>query len=236
MLIKSDELSGRCLEGVNDYHLQLSGGEIESGRHREMVGGMWDEIGALQFAFLKQNGLAPRHRLLDIGCGCMRGGIHFVRYLDAGHYSGVDANRSLLEAGMRELEVERLTDKKPSLLENSEFDFSGFGARFDFALALSLFTHLYMNNIARCLKGVKRVLQPSGVFFASYFESPHPQFLDPIHHEPGGIVSHFDRDPFHISNDELDWLAEKAGLSMQPLGGWGHPRNQKMAAFRLNCG
>lgn len=233
MLIRSDGSSGYCLEGINDYHVQLSGREIESGHHRDMVGGMWDEIGELQFAFLQRNGLAPQHRLLDIGCGCMRGGIHFVRYLDEGHYFGVDANLSLLEAGMRELEAARLIDKKPTLLENSVFDFSGFGVRFDFMLALSLFTHLYMNNIARCLNGVRRVLQPSGIFFASYFESPSPQFLDPIHHERGGIVSHYDQDPFHISNDELAWLAEKAGLTMLPIGDWGHPRNQKMAAFRL---
>ena len=233
MLIKSDGASGDCLEGINSFHTRLTDQEVKSGLHRDRVGGMWDEIGALQFAFLERNGLMPRHYLLDIGCGCMRGGLHFVRYLDTGHYFGVDANLSLLEAGIQELEAADLLHKKPILLENARFEFGKLNQQFDFGLALSVFTHLFMNNIARCLNEIRRVLKPSGIFFATYFESPHAQFLEPLHHELGGIVTRYDRDPFHLATEELAYLAENAGLTMKPLGGWGHPRNQKMAAFRL---
>ncbi len=38
------------------------------------VGGLWDEIGQLQFDFLRAKGLLPRHKLLDFGCGSLRGG------------------------------------------------------------------------------------------------------------------------------------------------------------------
>ena len=46
--------------------------------HREQVGGLWDEIGALQIDFLRAQGLRPGDTLLDVGCGCLRGGVHFV--------------------------------------------------------------------------------------------------------------------------------------------------------------
>src|SRR5208282_4584116 len=90
-------------QAENKYGQQLTNAEIRSGSHREFVGGMWDEIGALQFEFLKEQGLAPGHRLVDIGCGCLRGGVHFVPYLQKGGYCGIDLNASLIEAGRKEL-------------------------------------------------------------------------------------------------------------------------------------
>ena len=53
----------------------------------------------------------PHHRLLDIGCGALRGGVHFVRYLEDGNYAGLDVNRSLIAAGHRELQSAGLHEK-----------------------------------------------------------------------------------------------------------------------------
>src|SRR3954453_12915254 len=72
---------------------------VAAGRHREVGGGEWETIGRLQFEFLQREGLEPRHHLLDVGCGSLRGGVHFVRYLDPQHYFGIDMNESLLTAG-----------------------------------------------------------------------------------------------------------------------------------------
>lgn len=44
------------------------------GPHRGAVGGMWDQIGKLQFEFMVKHGLKPEHKFLDIGCGSLRGG------------------------------------------------------------------------------------------------------------------------------------------------------------------
>ncbi len=59
---------------INQYYQQLTQEQIDAGTHRDMVGGMWEEIGRLQFEFLRARGLKPSHRLLDIGCGSLRGG------------------------------------------------------------------------------------------------------------------------------------------------------------------
>src|SRR6266545_606207 len=73
--------------------------DVRAGKHRECVGGLWDEIGRLQLDFLISRGLREHHRVLDIGCGSLRAGVKLVKHLRAGHYAGSDLNESLLTAG-----------------------------------------------------------------------------------------------------------------------------------------
>jgi cyclopropane fatty-acyl-phospholipid synthase-like methyltransferase len=224
--------TGSAEQAENEYGHQLTNTEIRSGAHREFVGGLWDEIGSLQFEFLKNQGLAPKHRLMDIGCGCLRGGVHFVPYLEKGRYCGIDINASLIEAGKKELlKCAANAGKQPDLRVTDRFDLAQFGVRFDYALAVSVFTHLYTNHIGRCLVEVKKVLAPQGRFFATFFETPTPLHLESITHLPGQVVTHFDRDPFHYSFSEMEMLARFAGLSVKLVGDWGHPRDQRMLCF-----
>jgi SAM-dependent methyltransferase len=139
------------------YNRQLTDAEISAKEHREWVGGLWHELGALQFE-LKAQGLQPHHRLLDVGCGALRGGLHFVRYLDTGHYYGLDLNASLIDAGRRELREAGLEGKHPHFLVSDSFEVSRFGQRFDYSLAQSVFTHLPMTIVAQCVAEVGKVL------------------------------------------------------------------------------
>ena len=61
------------------------------GRHG-LVGGTpyAKEKGPFEIEFLKEKGLLPEHLLLDIGCGTLRGGIHWIRYLQPHHYAGLE--------------------------------------------------------------------------------------------------------------------------------------------------
>jgi 2-polyprenyl-3-methyl-5-hydroxy-6-metoxy-1,4-benzoquinol methylase len=226
--------AGKVEQAENEYGQPLTNARIRSGAHREFVGGMWDQIGLLQFEFLKKRGLAPGHRLMDIGCGCLRGGVHFVPYLEKGRYYGIDINASLIEAGRKELLKNAAnTGQQPDLRVTDRFDLAQFGVRFDYALAVSVFTHLYANHIGRCLVEVENALAPQGQFFATFFEAPTPLHLEPIAHVPGEVVTHFDRDPFHYSFAEMEMMARFAGLSVKLMGDWGHPRDQRMLCFTL---
>ncbi|MCC6198315.1 MAG: class I SAM-dependent methyltransferase [Burkholderiales bacterium] len=216
---------------VNDYGRQLRPDEIEAGAHRELVGGLWDELGALQLAFMKDRGLAPGHRLLDVGCGALRGGLHFIRYLDAGRYCGMDINASLLDAGRLELAAAGLAAKAPHLLVDDRFRFARFAMSFDFALAVSVFTHLPINFIIRCLVEIRGVLRPQARFYATFFEAPARAHVAPITHPRGGMVTFFDDDPYHYSREEIAWMAEAARMEVEYIGDWGHPRDQRMLAF-----
>src|SRR5215472_262077 len=96
---------GRAMTSSYDDKAALEA-EVRAGRHRECVGGLWEEVGQLQLDFLVAQGLMPHHRLLDIGCGSLRGGVKLIRYLCAGHYAGIDLHESLLNAGY-EIELAR---------------------------------------------------------------------------------------------------------------------------------
>ncbi len=216
---------------INSYGRQLSDVQIQAGVHRDLVGGLWDELGVLQFDYLVKRGLKRHHRLLDVGCGALRGGVHFVRYLDAGCYYGMDSNASLVKAGCLELKQAGIESKSPRLLVDDRFEVSRFSTRFDYALALSLFTHLPMNHIVRCLSKVANSLRADGRFFATIFEAPSRAYLESLTHSPGGIVTHYDNDPYHQSIDEMQWLAAASGMRLVESNEWGHPRGQKMLTF-----
>lgn len=216
----------------NPYDRLLTEEEIRLGLHRDLVGGMWDELGRLQIEFLKRQGLRPTHSLLDVGCGALRGGVRFVEYLNSGLYCGLDMNESLLEVGRYELELAGLSEKHPVLLADDSFAVDRFGRHFDCAMAQSVFSHVPMNHIVQCLVKVRDVLKPGCEFFATFFEAPHPAFLGPLPHEPGGVTTYLDRDPFHYSLAEFEWMAKQAGMALRYIGDWEHPRNQKMLGFK----
>ena len=117
---------------------------------RAKVGGLWQQMGTHQFDFLVERGLQPSDHLLDVGCGVLRGGRHFVRYLDAGHYCGIDIADEMIVGAEQQLAEDGLTDKGARLRVTETFDVD-FGQPFDFAIAQSVFTHLPMNSIWRAL-------------------------------------------------------------------------------------
>lgn len=219
------------------------GGDLEAKweRRRTRSGDLWERIGRLQFDFLVDHGLQPSHYLLDVGCGSLRGGVHFIRFLEPGHYYGVDKNpESLAAARTVELPRNGLTDKAPVLVEMDDFGFERLGRRFDVAIAQSVFTHLPLNDIIRCLMNVERVLEPGGRFFATFFENPAgKRNLLPIPHPVGeedpwarrGLFSYFDRDPYHYDVDTFRWICAGTRLRVEHLGAWNHPRDQRMLLF-----
>jgi SAM-dependent methyltransferase len=204
----------------------------ERDEHREAVGGLWDEIGDLQCRFLINHGLQPQHSLLDIGCGSLHGRMHFIRYLDAGNYVGVDINQSLLGSGFAvELQAAGLQEKmsRENLVLLSEFKFDGLGLQFDFALAHSLFTHVTFNRIRQCLERLAPVIKTNGRFFATFFELPRSASASlPYRHEPDGVITYDTRDPYHYKLADLFYAAAGLPWQLRYIGNWGHPRGQRM--------
>lgn len=197
--------------------------------HREGVGGLWEEIGKLQFDFLVSRGLLPQSTLLDVGCGSLRGGIHFVRYLQEGHYWGIEKEEALLKAG-REIELPNaeLGNKRPHLHLIDDFDLTKLPGRpsFDFVLAQSVFTHLEPQLIKKCLVGVMPWLKSSGTFYATYRESEEVERGKPHRWRRD------ERRGAHYPFAFFSFLADTLGIRAERVGEWGHPRRQLMLAFR----
>ncbi|MPZ60909.1 MAG: methyltransferase domain-containing protein [Propionibacteriales bacterium] len=209
---------------VNKYEFQLSDEDMDELTHREWVGGMWDEIGRHQFDYLVGEGLKPEQRLLDVGCGAMRAGIHFAGYLDPGNYYGIDVNASLLRAAReKEMPAAGVSDRVPEgNLRETDMFVSNFGVEFDFALAQSLFTHLTLNHIRLCLWRVHRNMRPGGRFYATVKEFNGPPMREPRHQV---------KDPYFYRPADMRWLAQQTGWKVRWIGDWGHPRDQQMVLF-----
>lgn len=203
--------------------------------HRAAVGGDWEEIGPLQLQFLQGQGLKPNHTFLDIGCGSLRGGIHFIGYLAPGHYFGLDISQQLIDAGRREVAAAGLDTRDAHLVVDDSFSFERLGTGFDFALAQSVFTHLPLNSIHRCLVKVSEVLRPGGRLYATFFEQEgdvhdlSPRTWPTEHGRP--VTTWPDRDPFHYRPEVIDRLCDGIPLEFKYLGEWGHPRCQRMLEF-----
>jgi 2-polyprenyl-3-methyl-5-hydroxy-6-metoxy-1,4-benzoquinol methylase len=136
------------------------------------IGGMWDEVGPMQLDFLVGEGLARDHRMLDIGCGSLRGGRRFIRHLDPEGYTGIDISEGVIEAGKRLVLDEGLTDKRPRLIAHTAGDLRFAmltGESFDFLLAQSVFTHLEEAHIEECFRNVGRLMGPESRFYFTFY-------------------------------------------------------------------
>lgn len=215
--------------------LDFIASRVAAGQHRAVVGGMWEEIGRLQLDFMRAHGLQAGDRLIDLGCGSLRGGVRFVGYLDPGNYHGLDSNQSLLEAGYRvELSSAGLQDRLPrrNLFCNSEFVLPVEDGFFDAGIAQSLFSHLSFNSIRLCLETVAPKFRVGAKLFATYFElAPDQPASRDLVRDPGGVVTHGHMDPYHYRPGDLVQAAVGAPWRAFNLGQWGHPRAQSMMAF-----
>jgi cyclopropane fatty-acyl-phospholipid synthase-like methyltransferase len=76
-------------------------------------GDLWESKRRFQIEFLLKQGLLPHHRLLDFGCGTLRGGIPLIEYLNDGNYVGLDVRLETLKEACLELEESGLASKNP---------------------------------------------------------------------------------------------------------------------------
>jgi SAM-dependent methyltransferase len=146
------------------------------GWHRLFLGGDWDKMQALQFAFLKKHGLDPKHKVLEVGCGALRLGARLAKVLAPGNYYGFDSDAALMNVGaLQEMKQVGAQDVPVTLWQTDTFDLSCLpdDLLFDRAFAYSIFTHLTPRQIGACIAAVVPRLAPEGVFFATFNEDIH---------------------------------------------------------------
>ncbi len=132
----------------------------------------FERVGRLQLITLLREGLEPRSRVLDIGCGCLRGGYWLIHFLEPDRYCGIEPNRAMLDAGLTHLlEPEERERKRPRFDHNADFDTSVFGETFDVFLARSIWTHASKDQIRTMLDGFVRDTADHAVFLTSYLRA-----------------------------------------------------------------
>ena len=192
--------------------------------HRDYVGGKWDEIGRLQLDFLKAQGLLPSHVFLDIACGALRGGVHFIHYLERTHYLGIEKEKSLVDAGIeKELGLAIYKQKKPEIIISDSFEFQKLTKAPDYALAHALFTHLVPDTIHLCMKNLRNFVRPGCRFYSTFLETSTGA------QNPEASQDHT---LFYYTRLEMSAFGEKNGWQPHYIGDWKHPRKQVMIEYR----
>lgn len=193
------------------------------GGHREYVGGLWEQIGKLQFDFMVEAGLKPENVFLDVACGALRGGRYFIAYLNSGNYLGLEKEQSLVRAGIRtELGQELLRIKAPELVVSDSFEFERFSKKPEFALAQSLFTHLTADDIGLCMAKLRKFVDPGMRFYATFQIGKPPTDNPPRSHAHRG---------FWYSHETAERFGRDSGWHAKYIGDWCHPRGQKMMEY-----
>ena len=123
-----------------DLRIKEDGPHLAIGA-REAADQGWDVHGKLQLDFLIAQGLKPKHRLLDIGCGTGRLARKVVPYLETGNYTGIDISNGAINNCLQLAESEGFADKKPLFILGNGTLKSIRETKFSFVWAHSVFTH-----------------------------------------------------------------------------------------------
>jgi cyclopropane fatty-acyl-phospholipid synthase-like methyltransferase len=201
---------------------------LAQGRHRDIVGGRWDETGRLQMRLLQDAGLQPHHRLLDIGCGSLRLGCRAVPYLDPGHYWGTDASAALMARGhAAELSA---SDRLPAaqLIEDADFAFPGVPPTIDHAIAWGVFTHLPPEALPPALRNIRHRFPQLQKLLLTVFLAPED--APGSHRQIDGVVTHPNRPPWHRRQGAVEDEARAAGFTLAWREKW-LPRGQRLAVL-----
>ncbi len=216
------------------YDTEFVKKQVAEGQHRHIIGGLWDELGTKQLQYLKDKGLKPHHKLLDVGCGSLRLGVKAVPYLDPQNYFGTDINLDLLKAGYeKEIEPAGLARKLPKrhLAKDADFALPHIPADIDYVIAVSVFTHLPINHLKLFLRNLDaRVTGPCRLFFSLFLcdEDDWSSFnID----QKMGVRTRPTSDPYHYSEDDVRYAASTTDWTFEKIEDWQHPRNQLMACF-----
>lgn len=187
---------------------------LAKGRHRDIVGGRWDETPRIVLPLLAQHGLTETDHLLDIGAGSLRLGRHLAPMV--ADYWATDASRALMLKGW-ETELDDATRQRipPShLIEDADFAYPHIPDTITTALAFAVFTHLPARSLYDALTNLRpRFPNLRRVIFTTFLA---PEGHSGPHRQKDGVVTHSDRFPWHMTETHVLQLAESAGFTAQP--------------------
>ena len=198
---------------------------LAKGRHRDIVGGRWEETGNFQMELLIEAGLMPQHHLLDIGAGSLRLGCLAAPYLHPGHYWATDLSGALMRRGYEaEIADKSWLDPK-HLIEDANFNFPGVPDTITHAICFAVFTHLPANHLRRALIQTRaRFPALQNLLFTAFLAPDAAASLTPFR-QVDGVVTHDTRAPYHMLAEDVLHLARSSGFAVEQRQMW-LPRGQ----------
>jgi SAM-dependent methyltransferase len=160
---------------------RLRGGSMAPGYQGLIGEGDLDQVGAEYLGHFREiGGLEAGDDVLDIGCGVGRMASPLTTYLSEGTYHGFDVMEPTISSCRRRFSsfpnfhfehVDVFNGKynPKGRIPPAEFCFPYADATFDFAFAISVFTHMLPADVERYLREAARVLRPGGSILATWF-------------------------------------------------------------------
>lgn len=147
-------------------------GELLVEQHHSNYGEPWAG-GRDVYEFLaKAVGLKPHNQVLEVGCGTLRVGLHFIRYLKPAHFHCLERDvLSLMAAFRYELPAQGLIHKRPLIVRDENMDFSKleWHGTYDLIYASAVFLHMPDALVWTGLERLAPRLNPiNGRLFASH--------------------------------------------------------------------
>jgi SAM-dependent methyltransferase len=129
--------------------------------------GEWWEAGRSSFEMYRSKfSIAPNSRVIDYGCGTLRIGGHFIRYLDPNCYFGLELLQEFTEIGRNLIGEALVREKSPRFgVINNEADIEAavaFDA--DFVYSSSVCTHVHPDEAAVYFRNLSILAHKPGAF------------------------------------------------------------------------
>ncbi|CAN0897591.1 hypothetical protein LINGRAHAP2_LOCUS19220 [Linum grandiflorum] len=157
----------------SDNHTALPcPGELLVEEHHSNYGEPWAG-GRDVFEFLAEaSNLSPNSQVLEIGCGTLRVGLHFIRYLVPERFHCLERDELSLMAALRyELPSQGLLHKRPVIVRGEDMDFTRFdpAVLYDLIYASAVFLHMPDRLVWTGLERLANKLKPyTGRIFVSH--------------------------------------------------------------------
>lgn len=135
---------------------------------QKAIGGMWKEIGDLQYNFMINQGLKPESTLLDLGCGTLRAGIIFINYLNKRKYFGQDVSKEAIDYANKSVKGYMLDEKSPKFFLTGDLTFKHTKRKYDYILAQSVFSHLPFELIQTCFENIGKIMHDKSRFYFTF--------------------------------------------------------------------
>ncbi len=169
------------------------------------TGAVGESVGERQLDRLVMYGLKSEHKLFDMGCGRLRGGLYLIDYLETGNYVGNDISEEILEKARLFLSEKRLEHKKPRFYKTNDVEFNEVkGETFDYIHAQSVLSHMPPDDIESLFGNVSKIMHSNSQFFASFFLT-----------EKNNIYSSNQKRNFHYPIYWMREMSTKYGLSLE---------------------
>lgn len=201
---------------ISPYHVPgFYADALSKGRHRDVVGGRWDETGRAQMQLLRDHGLRPDHHLLDIGAGSLRLGCKAVPYLNPGNYWGTDLSGDLMQRGYETELADKSRLAPAHLIEDANFNFNGVPDSITHAIAFAVFTHLPGAHLQHALAQISKHFPLLEKLLFTVFLAPDAASAHNALRQPDGVVTHKSRAPYHLLAADIATMANDAGFAIQ---------------------